>query len=387
MIKSCFFTAMSRKRIGFAGRWDPLDKNSWSGTYYYAYNQLLQYGHVDVFHFDYPSHLKTYLINFYKNPQEWFFSKNVAVEFLRPYAKYFSKQLEKELLKRKVDILFVPAAPQLIAYADTNLPIVFMTDATFTQIQGYYDTWENFSPSNIKQGVVVDKLAFKKATHCMLASNWCKQSAMEDYDLSESKISIVPLGANLDRIPLIEEINFEKNTCNLLFLGVEWKRKGGDIALQAFRLLKQKKIKVTLHIIGCVPPVNVNEKGITVIPFLDKNNPAEFEKLHRIFLNTDFLLLPTRAEAAGVVFCEASAYGIPSVTTDTGGVSTYVKDDVNGYTLPLSADGDEYANKILEIYSNRQKMKKLKESSRKEYEDLLNWDAWGKQFNRISKSF
>lgn len=374
---------MKKKRIGFAGRWDPLDKKSWSGTYYYAHEQLLQYGHVEVFHFDYPSHLKTYLINFYKNPQDWLFNKNVAVEFLRPYAKYFSSQLEKELLKRKVDVLFVPAAPQLIAYADTNLPVVFMTDATFMQIQGYYDTWENFSPSNIKQGITVDKHAFKKAAHCMLASNWCKQSAIKDYGLSENKISVVPLGANLDRVPLMEEINFEKKTCHLLFLGVEWKRKGGDIALQAFRLLKQKKIKATLHIIGCVPPVDVNEKGITVIPFLDKNNPEEFEKLHQIFLNTDFLLLPTRAEAAGVVFCEAAAYGIPSITTDTGGVSTYVRNGINGYTFDVSDDGHAYADKILAVYSNAAQMKELKMSSRRLYDETLNWNAWGKAFASI----
>jgi glycosyltransferase involved in cell wall biosynthesis len=374
---------MSKRKIGFAGRWDPLDKNSWSGTYHYAYKQLLHYGTVDIFHFDYPTHLKNYLISFYKNPQEWFFNKNVAVEFLRPYAKYFSKQLEKELLKRKADVLFVPAAPQLIAYADTKLPIIFMTDATFAQIQGYYDTWENFSPSNIKQGIGVDKLAFKKAAHCMLASDWCKQSAMHDYGLNEHKISVVPLGANLDKAPLVKEINFESNTCNLLFLGVEWKRKGGDIALQAFRLLKQKKIKVTLHIIGCTPPEPIKEKGVTVIPFLDKNNPAEFEKLHNIFLNTDFLLLPTRAEAAGIVFCEAAAYGIPSFTTNTGGVSTYVRNGINGYTFDAAEDGHAYAEKILETYTNPEQMKNLKQSSRKLYDQTLNWDAWGKAFGTI----
>lgn len=33
------------------------------------------------------------------------------------------------------------------------------------------------------------------------------------------------------------------------------------------------------------------------------------------------LLLPTRAECAGIVFNEASAYGVPILLTDTGGVS------------------------------------------------------------------
>lgn len=370
-------------KIGFAGRWSPLNKKSWSGTYYYSYQQLQKYATTEIFEFPFPSLLKNYLIQFYKNPNKWFLGKNTAVEFLKPYAKHYSRQLEKALLKHKVDLLFVPAAPQLIAYLDASLPIVFLTDATFQQIQGYYDTWQNFASSNIKQGVELDRRAFEKATHCMLASDWCRNSAIRDYKLTEQKISVAPLGANLDYIPAATEINYERSGCNLLFLGVEWKRKGGDIALQAFRVLKQNRIDVSLHIIGCTPPETVSEKGITVIPFLDKNKPADREQLHRILLSTDFLLLPTRAEAAGVVFCEASAYGIPSISTRTGGVPTYVRDHINGLLLPEAADGFGYADEILKLYANTRKMSELRKSSRSFYETSLNWDVWGNSFNNI----
>lgn len=370
-------------RIGFAGRWDPLDKKSWSGTYYYSYQQLKKYGAVEIFHFPYPSGLKNYLINFYKNPNKLFFKKNTAVEFLKPYAKHYSRQLEQALIKNKVDVLFVPAAPQLIAYLDASLPIVFMTDATFQQIQGYYDTWENFASSNIKQGIELDRLAFEKATHCMLASDWCKQSAIKDYGVKEEKISVVPLGANLDHIPAVDEIDFNRNRCNLLFLGVEWKRKGGDLALKTFQLLKQKRIEPTLHIVGCVPPIDTSEKGIFVTPYLDKHKPADLEKLHQLFLKTDFLLLPTRAEAAGLVFCEASAYGVPSVSTNTGGVPTYVENNVNGLLLPPEADAYAYTDAILKLYSGITTMQNLRRNSRMRFEEQLNWDVWGNSFQQI----
>ncbi len=205
---------MSDLKIGFAARWNPLDKKSWSGTYYYMHQQLQQKGNVEIFHFDYPSWLKNYLIQFYKNPQKWLFQKNIAVEFLKPYAKYYSKQLEKELLKRKVDVLFAPAAPQLIAYLPTDLPIVFSTDATFAQLQGYYDSWQKIAKGNVKQGITVDKLAFQKASHCMLASDWCKQSAITDYGVKKENISVVPFGANLDKIPFVTELDYERSSCN-----------------------------------------------------------------------------------------------------------------------------------------------------------------------------
>lgn len=66
------------------------------------------------------------------------------------------------MIKRKLDLLYLPAAPQLLAYTELKLPVIFMTDISFQQIQGYYDTWQNFSPSNISQGIEPDQLAFQK---------------------------------------------------------------------------------------------------------------------------------------------------------------------------------------------------------------------------------
>ncbi|TSA49979.1 MAG: glycosyltransferase [Sphingobacteriales bacterium] len=40
-------------------------------------------------------------------------------------------------------------------------------------------------------------------------------------------------------------------------------------------------------------------------------------------------MVPSRAECYGIVFAEASSYGLPSVSTDTGGVSAVVKEGVN----------------------------------------------------------
>ena len=374
-------------KIGFAGRWSPLDKKSWSGTYFFSYNEIKKYGEVEIFHFKYPKWLSNYLINVYKKPQNFLRNRNVAVEFLKDYARHYSRKLERELLRRKVDILFVASAPQLFAYADIKIPVIFLTDGTFFQIQGYYDTWKNFAPFSIRQGIEVDKKAFLKATHIMAASEWTQESAITDYGVDPSKISVVPLGANLEYIP--EEKTLEYSTtcqCRLLFLGVEWQRKGGDIALEAFYELKRKGIKAKMQIVGCMPPVQINDPDVTVIPYLDKNNPKDFNRLNDILLHTDFLLLPTRAECAGIVFCEASAYGIPSITTDTGGVSTYVRNGENGFTLPPEAGPDEYALQIEQVINNPLLLTELKKRSRHYYDSTLSWEVWGKRFYEIANS-
>lgn len=373
-------------KIGFVSRLNPLDKRSWSGTTYYTYQQIRKNHDVELFNYKWTWRVREWLTMQKSLNRRWF-KKQTAVEFLRSYAKYFSKQLEKDLKKRRVDVLFVSASSQMIAYLETDIPVIYMTDATFQQLQGYYPYFSNLAAYNTRQGIELDKKAFQKTAHCMLASDWCKNSAMNDYGIDPGKISVVPCGANLDAIPSFTDLNLTASgQCRLLFLGVEWDRKGGDITLGTFRILKQRGVNPQLQIIGCIPPHDLSgETGITVIPFLDKNNPEDFRQLQKIFFQTDFLLLPTRAECAGVVFSESSAYGIPSITTNTGGVSTYVKDGINGFTLPFEAGAEAYAQKIDQLVSNQEVMQDLKLSSRKYYEEKLNWDLWGGQFQQIAE--
>lgn len=374
-------------KIGYAARWSPLDKASWSGTSYYSHQQISRHFPVELFHYEWPGYLREWMTT-QKSLNRRLFKKHTSVEFLEAYAKYFSRQLDKDLEKRPVDLLFVSASPQLIAYLKTAIPVIFMTDATFSQIQGYYPYFSNLASYNIRQGIELDKRAFRRADHCMLASEWAKRSAVTDYGIDPAKISVVPCGANLDRIPAKEELGeFDPSTCRLLFLGVDWERKGGQIALDTFLLLKRQGLPVTLTIAGCTPPSHAisNTEGITVIPFLDKNKPEDAERLHHILLNTAFLLLPTRAECAGVVFAEASAYGIPSITTDTGGVTDYVRNGINGFAVPLNATAAGYAEKISSLFRDQENYLQLRHHSREAYTEKLNWENWGNAFIRIAE--
>lgn len=373
-------------KIGFASRYDPSDKKTWSGTGYYTLQQLQRFGHVEIFQYPLPKLLQEWLTT-QKSINRRIYKKNTAAEFLQSYARHFSRRLSADLKKRPVDILFVLASSQMIAYADTEIPVIYMTDATFRQLQGYYPGFSNLAGYNIRQGTALDRKAFQKAAHCMLASDWCRASAVNEYEIVTEKTSVVPLGANLDNIPVPGELSSEQqDRCHLLFLGVEWERKGGDIMLEAFRKLKQNGIHAKLQIIGCVPPHDLSaDKDITIIPFLDKNKQADSLRLHQAFLQTDFLLLPTRAECAGIVFCEASAYGVPSITTDTGGVSTYVQNGINGFTLPVQARGDEYAAIITTLLGDKTKLSELKKSTRRQFDLKLNWDAWGNSFKEITE--
>jgi glycosyltransferase involved in cell wall biosynthesis len=103
----------------------------------------------------------------------------------------------------------------------------------------------------------------------------------------------------------------------------------------------------------------------------------------QLYLEADFLLLPTRNECFGIVFCEANAFGLPAITTCTGGVPEVVRNGENGFVLPLEARGDAYALLIASLYRDAAQYAQLVLSSRAAYDERLNWDSWGVAMNTI----
>ena len=164
---------------------------------------------------------------------------------------------------------------------------------------------------------------------------------------------------------------------------MDWEEKGGDIAVNTLRLLGRAGLDARLTVVGAVPPDVPAGMNITVIPFLDKNHDEDNARFHRLFAEADFFLLPTRAECAGLSFCEASAFGVPSITTDTGGTGGHVEDEVNGLRLPPGDRGEGYAQGILDIWNDEKRFAALRKSSREKYEKDLNWSVWGGRVNTV----
>ena len=60
----------------------------------------------------------------------------------------------------------------------------------------------------------------------------------------------IEFGANIDNQDVVEHTFNYTDHLHVLFLGVDWVRKGGEIAVKTCRLLNGNGIKTTLHVVG-----------------------------------------------------------------------------------------------------------------------------------------
>ena len=374
-------------KIAFLTATDARDKRSRSGTIYYMAKAIQEHC-GDVYYLGPLNSQMDKVARWFNNLTLKIFNKNYAYEHSILLSFSYARIIKEKLKEKQYDIIFAPVASTELALLSAEIPIIYTADATFSLISNYYpDYFTGQLKLSREEGNYIEQSAINKADILLYPTQWAANSAINDYGADKSNIKIVPFGANIDDTPSREiVIHKEKSDkCKLLFLGVDWERKGGEIAFEALVELLKLGVDTELIICGCIPPEEFKHDNMSVIPFLDKNNPEQNKELQLLFLSSDFLILPSRTEAYGVVFCEANAYGLPAITTDTGGIPGVIEDGKNGYMLPLDARGADYAELIKNIYQDEERYNQLVCDSRKTFEEKLNWDSWGIKVGMIIK--
>ena len=301
--------------------------------------------------------------------------------------KRMANEVENKLSKIEYDIVFSQTSV-LCAYYKGAKPIVFYTDATFGGMLNYYWNPEKWFKFAVRHGNKVESLALKNCDKAIFASQWAADTAIKCYGTNPKKCVVINRGANIYHSLKAEDIRryIEARNCvttkgeyRFLFVGRNWERKGGPLALEIVVLLNNKGYRSRLVVIGCIPTVSDEDKEyVETIGFLNKSVPEENERLQKEFLQSDFYLQPSKQEAQGIAYTEASAFGVPIIATDTGGVSGVVTDR-NGFLLKTGDEADKYVEKILPVLTNKEAYMSLAIEAFAFYKDALNWESVGKR--------
>jgi glycosyltransferase involved in cell wall biosynthesis len=374
----------TKRKVAYYCLNDPFDKRSWSGVTYYL-GQTLQrnVGEVDFLGPVKIPWLLDKTIRALQKLSRFFFKAEWIPKYSLLKNMYAMQVLKRKMKGRKYDFLIAPAAAPELAYLKTDTPIVYFGDATYKiYSETYHKEFRNVSRFSKWEGDHLEKKALDNSSLAIFTSHWAADSAIADYGVPADKTEIILFGANMDNTPP-RDIIYKKNenkTLTLVFLAVDWERKGGSIAFDTLRSLRNQGVDAKLFVCGCIPPAEYGHPDMEVVPFINKNDPEQYKLFVEILSSSHFLILPTRAECSLIVANESNSYGVPAITTIVGGVPDVVMDGVNGYCLPLEAGGDDFAKLINKVFTDKVCYAKLIESSRIRFEAALNWDKWAEQF-------
>lgn len=289
----------------------------------------------------------------------------------------WARQVDAALAAQDADFVIATGAVA-IAYSRSPAPTAIWADATFAAMVDFYPDFARLSRASLRAGLELDRMAMNRAALVMFASRWAADSAIRDYGIPSEKVHVIPFGANLPAPPSEDvraAIDQRAGSVKLLWLGADWDRKRGAFAIDVANHLNALGLPAEIVLAGQRPPPGdrlpafARHEG-----WIDKSTAAGQEKLATLLRQSHFLVLPTTAEAFGIVFAEASAFGVPSVATDVGGVSDAVIDRENGLLLSADATPADFAAAMAEFLRSPGRYTVLANSSRSCFEDRLNWD-------------
>jgi glycosyltransferase involved in cell wall biosynthesis len=369
-------------KIAFATVFDLKDINRGSGTFYYMSREIERQGHI--IHYVGPLRerqlpLPTRVIRGLENRA----GKRYKV-YLDPfYCQARASEASHVLAGLEYDILITNDFG-LAGYIKTDKPVVLYTDAMIPLDYNaanipHHSRIANLGPfgrllfrQTIQRGVARSSL-------CVFPTQWIADEALK-YGADPQKVRVVPFGANLqatlDEAPIRSAASFlKKGQIDLLFVGKDWARKGGSIAVKTVYRLQEQGINAILHVVGCVPPELVDKNLVKVYGFLDKSIEADRQHLANLYAMCDAFILPSSSEGYVIVVLEALAYNLPVVAYDIDGVNAAVKHGLNGYLISPEYSEEAFAKAIRSWFAQPELYDELVISTREFYKFEVNWKS------------
>ncbi|WP_306043360.1 MULTISPECIES: glycosyltransferase family 4 protein [unclassified Mameliella] len=298
--------------------------------------------------------------------------------------RVIARPIEAELRRGRYDVLF--GAYALHALAGVRVPsdtvAAFTSDATQTV---YRESEIGQAHERIfKLGRFLDdwverreRAALARADLLLWPSEWLRTAVESRYGIAPDRSRLVPWGANIPAPPLPAPRSLRQGQpVRLLVVGRDWVAKGGPVAFDTMMALRDAEVDARLTVIGCLPPEDHVNPFVTVYPQLNKAVPKEQAIFDTALAESHFMVMPS-FESYGFAFCEAAAHGLPSLCLRVGGVP--VRDGITGHALPLGAKATDFARIILSYLDAPDSYARLGRAARAEFEERLNWDAWGRR--------
>ena len=180
-------------------------------------------------------------------------------------------------------------------------------------------------PRTPKAIIELERQLYEQADAIAVSASHVGQSLLEDYGCDPKKIVTVYIGANAPFAgPPASDDRYARQ--RILFVGIDWERKGGPDLIAAFKTIAQRYPSAELTIVGADPAVSHPR-----IKVLGRRPPAEVASL---IAESSIFCLPSLVEPSSVALIEACRGGLPVVATRLGGFLDSVDDQQTGLLVP-----------------------------------------------------
>ena len=180
-----------------------------------------------------------------------------------------------------------------------------------------------------------NRATFHAATALVTWCRWAKDSLVTDYGVEAAKVTVIPPGVDMDKWAFgrakADATVLSSGPTRLLFVGADFKRKGGEFLVEAFRsgLNQNCELDIVTRDMDAARELK-NIENLRVHTDLTANHPM----LRELYSRADLFVFPTLGDCLPIAVMEAMAAGLPVIATEVGALREEVEHGVNGLIVP-----------------------------------------------------
>jgi glycosyltransferase involved in cell wall biosynthesis len=216
---------------------------------------------------------------------------------------------------------------------------------------------------------------YRSADAIAVTGSHVEQTLVRQYGCDPARVRTVHIGANVVVPPV--SIDLPRYAAkHVLFVGVEWERKGGPALVEGFRRVLRAHPDARLTIVGCSP--DVSGSGITVAGMIPRAQMPAFFEAASVFCT------PSLIEPLGIAAVEASLFRLPVVATRIDGFMETVTDGETGVLVPVN-DPDAVASALGRLFADPGLAQRMGAAGFARNHALFNWDEVGKRLRAMAQ--
>lgn len=298
-----------------------------------------------------------------------------AFFFLTPFMfRHLSAAVANRFGAEAESFDFVLQTQGLFNAALPGRPFVIYTDHTLASNREYAIRDERHFRS--AQFLALERALYHRADKILVTAGHVKQTLVRAYGCDAERIATIMIGANVQAEATSADLA-RYGAGRIVFVGIDWERKGGPALLSAFDKVAARFPQASLTIVGSAPPVahpRVRTLGRIARPLV-----AAALREASIFC------LPSVVEPSAVASVEAMAFGLPVVATTVGGFPEMVRDQETGLLVP-PGDPEALAEALGRLLADPALARRMGQAGR-ERSALFTWDAVGARFQAETRCY
>jgi glycosyltransferase involved in cell wall biosynthesis len=239
-------------------------------------------------------------------------------------------------------------------------PYIAWSDCTFHEYIRIFHRRDKFVNVDVARIEEHEATWLKGAARVLFSSDWAAECAINSYGLRRTNVATVGIFGELEEP---DHDNY-RGGHEFAFISTNFRAKGGDVVLAAFREVRKRWPSASLNIVGDRPAHFGAEPGVNYFGFLRKEVTKEYRKFRQIIAGARAVVNATTSDIASLLIVEAGYFGCPMISSRRFAASELVDDGRSGILLDDPGDAGAIANAMIWMLSDESRYLNMRRAAR-----------------------